>query len=72
MAHEGLNVTFDDIKDAMKANGWNINECTPIEVLIGVGLGHFIFDEIVSRNEEPKSPCNPKTYEEKEWEEKSC
>ena len=73
MTHEDLNVTFDDVKEAMKENGWNINECTPIEILLGAGLGNFIFEEIVSRNEEPKSPCNQKIYETKEWKEnKKC
>lgn len=73
MTHEDLNVTFDDVKEAMKENGWDANECTPIEVLIGIGLGHFIFDKIVSQNEEPKSPETKKIYEAKEWEEnKPC
>lgn len=69
MTHEDLNVTFDDVKEAMKENGWDINECAPIEVLVGVGLGHFIFDEIVRQNEEPKSPETQKIHEAQEWEE---
>ena len=69
MTHEDINVTFDDLKDAMKEDGWDINECTPIEVLLGVGLGNFIFDEIVRRNE-PKSHETQKIYETKEWEER--
>lgn len=64
MTYEDLNVTFDDVKD-----GWDINECTPVEILLGIGLGHFIFDEIVRQNEEPKSPETQKIYEAKEWEE---
>lgn len=70
MTHKDLNVTFDDVNDAMKENGWDINECTPIEVLLGVGFAHFIFDEIVRQNEELKSTETQKIYETKEWEEK--
>lgn len=73
MTHEDLNVTFDDVKDAMQKDGWDINECTPIEIFLGIGLGNFIFDEIVRQNEEPKSPETSKIHEAKEWEEnKPC
>lgn len=73
MTNKDLNVTFDDVTDAMKEEGWDIKEYTPIEVLLGVGLGNFIFDEIIRQNEEPKAAETPKIYEATEWEEnKPC